>query len=94
MEREFKIKKCVASKGLMGAFFRCVASKRLSGAFFVSVARKEFTGYFRLQRVGEMPKGVQEASNQTQPDVTTGVTYCQAKWIRISTNNSNGKCVP
>ena len=43
--RALKIRKCVATKGLTGAFFGCVATKGVTGAFFVSVAGKELTSF-------------------------------------------------
>jgi hypothetical protein len=48
MERAQKNKKCVASKGLTGAFFGCVATKGLTSAIFVSVAGKGVTGFLDL----------------------------------------------
>ena len=42
----FKFGKCVASKGLIDAFFGCVANKGVMGAFFVSVAGKGVTGFW------------------------------------------------
>jgi hypothetical protein len=41
MERFFKFRKCVASKGLTGALFGWVARKGVTGEIFVSVARAE-----------------------------------------------------
>jgi len=40
----FKIRKCVATKGLTDAFFVCVATKGLSGTKFGCVATKGLSG--------------------------------------------------
>ena len=65
MELQFKIRKCVATKGLTDAIFGCVASKGLSGAIFVSVAGKGVTGFYD---VGGIVGRCREADRRRRAD--------------------------
>src|SRR5260370_24785381 len=49
----YKIRKCVATKGLTDAFFGCVANEGVIGAFFVSVANEGLRGFWRFGQVAE-----------------------------------------
>ena len=59
---------------------KCVASKGLTGAFFCKCGREWTYGIFWSGRVvGGMPEGVQEASSRTQTHYGIIVTCCQVK---------------